>query len=390
MQILGKKSKVLLMVIAIAMLIAVGASFAMWDMSAVKATNGDLSDYANAKVGDIVSFGRYYQTEEKDLETGEYVKTNIEWLVIDKNERTGELTLMSKYILAIGSYFGNYYLNSNGEFVHYDLGLVGQVESNQAYGESTIRAFLNNLERRDLGGDEYIDGMYMPSNLNSTPETGLLTSVGYSNSLFFAGDYVRDIKAEPYVKRPALRGFYDEAFNWDEKSLIVPKVISGYTGFRWPSNNDTVSNMSYVEGAVDKVWIASAIELGATGNVANSSDAASACTYEYFKNYEKYLNPFTGEYNKSLMESRCGMRSPLLSSTSTLAGNYSVPMYLRGTTDINTDISPENHKLNYYWTRTPMSRWHFRMQVVSNTGGFDANMTGSAGIGARPCLILKY
>lgn len=67
MQVLGKRSKILLIAVAIAMLVALGVSFATWDnMSTAHATNGDLSTYANAKVGKTVFFGNYYQTGEKD------------------------------------------------------------------------------------------------------------------------------------------------------------------------------------------------------------------------------------------------------------------------------------------------------------------------------------
>lgn len=389
MQVLGKRSKVLLMVIAIAMLIAVGASFAMWDMSAVKATNGDLSDYANAKVGDIIEFGRYYQTGNRinNDENAEYEKTPIEWLVVDKDERTGQLTLMSKYILAAGSYFGNYYYNAaNTSNFYYNLSNVevGEIPYNQAYVESTARAFLNNLERRDLGGDSYDGSNYKTSVTSSNKLLGkLLTSVGFSNRYHNIGsNYKRSIKNAEYKNRPATRGFYDEAFNDNERAMIEPKVIGGYVGHKWPTESSDNTFASYVGGAIDKIWIPSATELNimnADSNYTNSSDVSGSTVFKYFQT----------KTDKNLEDALKTKRTPFVENNSK-AMSYSIPVYKYQSVDINEDIHDKSNSTNNYWTRSPMSSDCRKIRIVKSQGRFDSDITINSIYGVRPCIILKY
>lgn len=451
MQIIGKKSKILLIAVAIVMLVAVGVSFAMWDTSVVNATNGNLSTYANAKVGDVITFGEYYQDINlKDETTGEYKKTPIEWIVVDKDERTGQLTLMSKYILACGSYFGNWYNNGiNGFDWHYSGGTleVGGVPYNQAYIDCNPRAFLNNLERLDLGGDLFdpING-YIPSGTNSTFDkyeisevnkfikgTGLLSSIGFSNQRYWTGYntltaptlerksgiykrpdalndkdknqyyefyYQRPIGAPEYKARPVTRGFLDEAFNDEQKSMIVPKQISGYIGHRWPDNAHDISTKSYVEGAVDKVWLPSATELNVINGIdwngydndkwTNSSDDTGSTVFEYFKNYSNYTNPVTNTKNSSLTDAVKTVRTSLAKNG--MVGNYSIPVYDKGTTNQKTAISTENNinTSDHYWTRSPASPWYTNMRVMLSTGRFSYGATDNSNCGVRPCIILKY
>lgn len=426
MQILGKRSKILLITVAIVMLVAVGISFAAWDsMSAVKASNGDISNYANAKVGDIIKFGQYYQTLEKDT-NGEYIKTPIEWIVVDKDERTGQITVMSKYILAAGSYFGNYYYNNaeTGSWgAHYDNNstLTG-VAYNQAYVDSTVRAYLNNLERSDLGGDSFdaVAG-YKPSSIDSTYDktvegvfikgTGLLSSVGFSNKSYFtylnksasaaskpgfflkANDtnelyYQRPINSAEYQNRPATKGFFDEAFSYQEKSMIVPKVIAGYIGHRWPDMAHDLTTKSYVEGTVDKVWLPSATELNiANAQVVNNqsndiwtnpSDEASSTTFDYFN-----------ELKGSALTNALKAKRTAFAENS-FAANYSIPLYKKGTTTINMDIHTSMNSSDHYWTRSPVSYGYAHVRAVYNSGLFGNDGTYCSNFGVRPCLILKY
>lgn len=389
MQILKKRSKLLLIVIAIAMLVAVGMSFALWDTIAVKATNGDLSSYANAKVGDIIKFGKYYQTGIKDETTGEYEKTAIEWLVVDKDERIGQLTLMSKHILAAGSYFGNYYFNSAGKGgFHYNVDLteVGGNAYNQAYVESTARAFLNNLERRDLGGDSFVSGEFKTSATSSDSNTGrLLTSVGFSNRKYniIGAIYQRPINNEEYKNRPATRGFYDEAFTDDEKAMIVPKKIAGYIGYRWPADTNEPSKMSNIDGDLDKVWLPSVTELNVMAsdyNFINASDEAGSTVFQYFRD----------KTDVALHEALKATRTEFVINNSK-AMNYSIPVYKYQSTEINEDIHTSLNSLDYYWTRSPLSNSYSFICYVHDSGlfAYDYGSNGS-NIGVRPCIILKY
>lgn len=432
MQVLGKRSKVLLVVIAIVMLVAVGVSFAVWDTSAVKATNGDLSSYANAKVGDIIEFGKYYQTLEQDG-NGEYIKTPIEWIVVDKDERTGQLTLMSKYILACGSYFGNYYDDGTGGGYKYseDLSELGGNAFNQAYVDSTARAFLNNLERHDMGGDKFDNIVgYVPSGIDSAVSTGLLSSVGFSNKKYYtglnyntetikaivdAGDkglirrsdvqddvmYRRPINSQVFKNRPVARGFYDEAFNNEEKSVLVPKSIAGNFCHRWPNSSHNIATKQYVEGVVDKVWLPSVTELNIMEGLdwnnekdewTSPSDEAGATVFEYYKNFAQYLNPYDrNRVNTSLFDAMVGKRTEIAKNGA--CGNYSIPVYLKGSTDENTAISTNSsaNTSDRYWTRSPMSPWFFDIRVVeAGTGKFVSFATRYASVGVRPCVILKY
>lgn len=389
MQILKKRSKLLLIVIAIAMLVAVGMSFALWDTVAVKATNGDLSSYANAKVGDIIKFGKYYQTGIKDETTGEYEKTAIKWLVVDKDERIGQLTLMSKHILAAGSYFGNYYFDNAGKGgFHYNVDVteVGGNTYNQAYIESTARAFLNNLERRDLGGDSFVSGEFKTSATSSDSNTGrLLTSVGFSNRKYniIGAIYQRAINNEEYKNRPATRGFYDEAFTDDEKAMIAPKNIAGYTGVRWPTNVHGATNMTYVEGAIDNVWLPSTTELNLMGNkddFTTPSDEASATVFEYFK----------GKTSTDLQNALKTTRTDFVKAN-TFAMNYSIPIYQYNSVAINSNIHKTANSSDTYWTRSPMSFYYDQVRCVDGSGNFNEyHTTDNSFLGVRPCIILKY
>lgn len=374
---------------AIAMLIAIGISFAAWDITAVKATNGDLSSYANAKVGESVFFGQYYQTGEKDLDDPtEYKKTPIEWIVVDKDERTGQLTLMSKYILAAGSYFGNYYMNSAGTWGHYyetSNTQTGGNPYNQAYVDSTARAFLNNLERRDLGGDSYVSNEYKTSAKLSTLDGGkLYTSVGFSNRKYNISNstYQRTLSNPEFKNRPATRGFYDEAFSDAEKSMIVPKTIAGYTGSRWPNNSHEISEKTYVEGVVDKVWLPSVTELNmmaAEDDNTNPSDEVGSTVFEYFE----------GKTGTELQTAIRTTRTPFL-STNSKAMNYSIPVYKFNSTEINEDIHTTNNSDDYYWTRSPKSNSYSNVRYMPITGSLEYWNTGQSSVGVRPCVILKY
>lgn len=443
MQILGKKSKILLIAVAIAMLVAVGVSFATWDSSAVKSTSGDLSSYANAKVGDVITFGEYYQTAEKDPnDSSEYAKTPIEWIVVDKDERCGQLTLMSMYILACGSYFGNWYHDGiKSDYAwNYSGGTseVGDVAYNQAYVDSTARAFLNNLERLDMGGDSFdTTNGYIPSALNSSYDktvdgsfiqgTGLLSSVGFSNQrywtkltsttpgvdnllanpdsgLFKRKDmptevyFQRPITNDEYKARPVTRGFLDEAFSYEEKSMIVPKPIAGYTGHRWPDNAHDIATKSYIEGTVDKVWLPSATELnvekGQDWNSlpddawTNPSDDASSTVFEYFKNFLNYTNPVTKTKNTSVAAAIKTQRTTLAKNG--MVGNYSIPVYDKGTTTPKTEISVTANTSDHYWTRSPRSSYYTSVRGVTSSGSFDSWGTNRSHVGVRPCVMLKY
>lgn len=376
------------------MLLAIGISFAVWDITTVKATNGDLSSYANAKVGDIVKFGRYYQTGNRinNDANAEYEKTPIEWIVVDKDERTGQLTLMSKYILAAGSYFGNWYYNEAaiGNFhYNYNGSELGGSLFNQAYVDSTARAFLNNLERRDLGGDSYEDSQYKTSaTLSNAASNELLTSVGFSNRKYYISGsaYQRPINNEEYKNRPATRGFYDEAFTEDEKSMIAPKEIAGYTGFRWPAKTHEISAKTYVEGVVDKVWLPSATELNImeTGDYfTNPSDASSSTVFKYFKNYHDY------NFN-NIAEAIMATRTPFTENNSK-AMNYSIPVYQFQSAAINDDIHETLNSSDFYWTRSPRTYSYGTVLRVDNMGTFsDILHTDGAPVGIRPCVILQY
>lgn len=413
---------------------------AMWDMSEAKATNGDLSTYANAKVGEIITFGNYYQTGNRinNDENAEYEKTPIEWIVVDKDERTGQLTLMSKYILAAGSFFGNYFCNNAAIpawGTHYDgNATVASIPYNQAYIDSTARAFLNNLERLDMGGDSFdaING-YVPSGKNSTKETGLLSSVGFSNQRYWTGYntetakdlegksgiykrpevltmnnadkteyyelyYQRPIGVAEYKNRPATRGFLAEAFDNSEKSMIVPKVIAGYIGHRWPDNDNDSSTKSCVEGAVDKVWLPSVTELNVTNGQdwnnqqndawTNPSDEAGSTVFEYFKNYNQYKNPYTNRDNTSVADAVKATRTNFAKNS--FAMNYSIPVYKKGTTEVNTDINATLNSSDHYWTRSPSSSWYNRSRIVGSSGSFGFTTHLSSNFGVRPCIIIKY
>lgn len=432
MHILGKRSKLLVIVVAIVMLVTVGVSFALWDSSTVKATTGYVS-YSTAQVGDVIQYGRYYQTGVIG-DDGEYEKTPIEWIVVDKDERTGQLTLMSKYILACGSYFGNYYYdNTNSVWsAHYDNDLtIAGNPYNQAYSESTARAYLNNLVRFDMGGDSFdsIKG-YIASGKKSTVNSGLLSSTGFSNQNYWTGlnlgddesninnllnndtsglktradsteiYYQRPINNEEYKARPATKGFYDEAFNDEEKSMIVPRVIGASIAHRWPDSANDVSTNSNIEGIIDKVWLPSATELnimnGQDWNGSENdawtipSDNSTSTVFKYFKNYNQFINPFKtyATNNVSLAEALYSKRTEFAKNS--FSANYSIPVYLLESNGINKDIDAVRNASDNYWTRSPSSYWFNYMRIVNGMGKFDAGRSSTSYIGVRPCIMLKY
>lgn len=322
---------------------------------------------------------------KKTNDPTEYKKTPIEWLVVDKDERTGQLTLMSKYILASGSYFGNwYYTLANIWGPNYDKDVtVADVPYNQAYVESTARAFLNNLERRDMGADTYstADG-YKTGVTSSITTEKLYTSVGFSNKTYnLTNEFKRPISNAEYKNRPATRGFYDEAFSHDEKAMIVPKTIAGYTGYRWPNNSNDPQKMSYIEGAVDKVWLPSVAELNnieSGDEYTSPSDATNSTVFEYFK----------GKKGTTLKNALKTTRTELAKNS--FAMNYSIPVYLHNSTTANTNIHATKNSTDQYWTRSPVSAYYTDVRRVNNSGSFNLTNTLYSYIGVRPCVILKY
>lgn len=186
--------------------------------------------------------------------------------------------------------------------------------------------------------------------------------------------------------------FYDEAFWDDEKAMILPKAISGYTGHRWPNNLHEPSKMSYVEGVVDKVWLASATELNnmdVNDEYTNPNDEASATVFEYFKNYTEHKNPLTNSYNKTIGEALKTIRTTFVSNNSK-AMNYSIPLYKYQSTEINEDIHDLNNSIDFYWTRSPMSYYYNRVRYVDSSGSFNSFVSNYSHLGVRPCITLKY
>lgn len=173
--------------------------------------------------------------------------------------------------------------------------------------------------------------------------------------------------------------------------MIVPKTIAGYTGYRWPDDSISVSAMSYIEGTVDKVWITSSSELGDGENEYNSSSEDSSSTaFEYFKNFQLYKNPYNNLNNVTLNSARAGIRSSILNGDNNTAGNYSIPIYCKGTTAINTDIHGSMNSSNTYWTRTSASNWSAHMRMVDKNGACGSARPNNSNFGVRPCIILKY
>lgn len=182
--------------------------------------------------------------------------------------------------------------------------------------------------------------------------------------------------------------------------MIVPKEIAGYTGNRWPDSGHNATTKSYVEGAVDKVWLPSATELNIKNGKdwndiegdswANPSDEAGSTVFEYFKNYYNYDNPVTGEKNVLIADAIKTIRTDLAQDGK--GGNYSIPVYDKGTTTAKTAISDTQNRntTDNYWTRTPSSYWYNTVRTVTNKGRFGSNSSHDSYNGVRPCVILKY
>lgn len=180
--------------------------------------------------------------------------------------------------------------------------------------------------------------------------------------------------------------------------MIVPKVLAGYTGHRWPVNDHDVATKSYVEGAVDKVWLPSVTELNIVNGIdwnkdindawTNPSDEAGSIVFEYFKNYGQYANPLTGNMNSSISEAVKTVRTSLAKNGS--IGNFSIPVYNKGTTTVKTSISTTANTSDQYWTRSPVSYWYRSVRMVDGTGKFSHGSTVYSYGGIRPCVILKY
>lgn len=223
--------------------------------------------------------------------------------------------------------------------------------------------------------------------LLTDPKTGLSERYDLKTEVYFK----RPITNDEYKNRPATRGFIDEAFNNIEKTMIVPKTIAGYTGHRWPDNEFDVATKSYVEGALDKVWLPSATELNIANGVdwngdiddawTNPSDETGSKVFEYFNNYQNYGYSSVAEAVKAV-------RTPFAKNS--FAMNYSIPVYLKGTTEINTDIHATSNSTDHYWTRSPSSFWFFSMRTVYSTGSFHSWRSYYSYVGVRPCVILKY
>lgn len=161
----------------------------------------------------------------------------------------------------------------------------------------------------------------------------------------------------------------------------MPKSIAGYIGHRWPNINSNPTKMSYVEGAIDKVWLPSAAELNniEVGDPhTNPSDAAGSSVFEYFK----------GKTGAALQNALKTTRTELAMNSFTM--NYSIPLYLRNSTSVNTDIHATTNSSDHYWTRSPMSYNQNHVRFVSNLGAFNPYNTNNSSIGVRPCVILKY
>lgn len=226
------------------------------------------------------------------------------------------------------------------------------------------------------------------SNLLTNPKTGLFKRYEKDNTEVY---YQRPITNGDYKARPATRGFLDEAFNETEKSMIVPKQIAGYTGHRWPDNALDIATKSYVEGAVDKVWLASATELNVMNGQdwnnqsndtwTNPSDEAGSTIFQYFQNYDKY--GFS-----SLSQAVKATRTPFAKNS--FAMNYSIPVYKKGTTEVNTDIHTTANSTDHYWTRSSSSYWFNYVRTVLSSGLFNYDTTFNSAFGVRPCVILKY
>lgn len=438
MEILGKKSKIVLALIVILMLTATVVSFAIWDNSSIaKAAVGEMAQYANAKVGDIVTYGSYYQ------DANGTTKTPIEWLVVDKDEKSGQLTLLAKHVLAGGSYWGNWFYNgSNSGGWHsaaVGTGPAG-IPYNQNWADSTLRAWLNNLERTDVHGDTFAKtGITNYANkVTASKATGIsadgktLTfsyqhsdlkySVGYSNKNHWTGLSSTDGKDltagsglfrrgdnnEVYYKRPkntarpAVNGFLDEAFTQEEQERIVPKVIPGQVCHEWPSNTHFTEDKVVTPTTVDKIWVPSTAELNIeegkdwignpdNGNGGNNwsagTDNSSSDAFAFFRQFQT-VEALTAAIRAT---GTAFDRNPQV-------GNFSIPLDVAknniGTSNMQNDQAYADYwgekGTRYYWTRTPASYWCGSVGFVQTSGAFGYGHTNGSNVGARPALILSY
>lgn len=436
MEILGKKSKVLLVLLLVLTLTASLITVAVFYGAPVaQAASGSLAQYANANIGDIVTFGNYYQ------DANGATKTPIEWLVVDKNDKTGQLTLLAKHVLAGGSYWGNYFYNNSNEggFHSAAVGVgPGNIGNNLNWADSTVRAWLNNLERTDTHGDKYTtNGIQLyadkvtPSKAVSIANnvvtydyqhSDLKHSVGYSNKNLWTGlksanitgtmpdgYYLRPDADEIVYRRPkntvrpAVNGFLDEAFSQEEQELIVPRVIPGQISHEWPTNNiNFTSNKTLTPTTIDKVWIPSTTELNIEqgrdwngdnynenggNNWSGSADSSSGTAFAFFRQFQTETTFLTAiratgtEFD----------RNPKVS-------NYSIPLDVDqnniGTNNTQNDQDNKDYWGNtgtrYYWTRTPASYLSHGVGYVKNNGYFSYYVTYYSNVGVRPALILSY
>lgn len=436
MEILNKKTKLILAILIIAALIGTAVSYAILSGNNVaNASNGEMAQYANAKIGDIVTYGNYYQ------DTNGTTKTPIEWLVVDKNEKTGELTLLAKHVMAGGSFWGNwFYDNSNSGGFHSPNVGVGPAGSgcNQNWADSTLRAWLNNLERTDVHGDKFkANGIQLyadkvtPSKAvsigaNNTvnfayQHSDLKYNIGYSNKNHWTnlttaditgnlptGYYKRTENNEIYYKRPniterpAVNGFLDEAFTKDEQARIIPRVIAGQNSHQWPSSGYFMDDKVITPTTVDKIWVPSAAELNIEvgvdwngqpddGNGNNNwfvgSDNSTSDAFAFFRQF-KTIETLSSAVRATGTEFD---KNPQVS-------NYSIPLDVP-TSNIGTANSQnEELRIDYwgnkgtreYWTRTATSYWSVSVGFIMTSGGFYSSSTYNSGIGARPAMILSY
>lgn len=434
MEILNKKTKLILAILIIAALIGTAVFYAINNGNNVaNAAAGDMAQYANAKIGDIVIYGNYYQGADGKT------KTPIEWLVVDKNDKTGELTLLAKHVMAGGSYWGNYFFDKNGKSNYNSPAVLdgpGKIPYNEDWADSTLRAWLNNLERTDVHGDKFTtDGIQLyadkvtPSKavsvganntINFTYQhSDLKYSVGYSNSNNYTGlkfaDFTNglpegyfNIEAEVSYKRPnnterpAVNGFLDEAFTKEEQARIIPRVIPGQVCHQWPDTGNILDNNVYTPTTVDKIWVPSMAELNiefgvdwngrpvdgiGNNNWSVGSDNSSSDAFAFFRQF------------KTVDTLKAAIRA-----TSTAfyqdpkKGNYSIPLDVAndniGSSNAQTNASYQDYwgasGTSNYWTRTPVSYWVGSVGCVDAKGLIYYAVSHNSFIGARPAMILSY
>lgn len=434
MNTLSKKSKILIVSLMILLLTVTVVSLAIWDGVANKTVTGEMAQYANAKVGDIVTYGNYYQ------DTNGTTKTPIEWLVVDKDERSGQLTLLAKHVLAGGSYWGNWFYNMYN-IGGYHSALVGagpgNNANNQNWADSTLRAWLNNLERTDVHGDTFEADGIKPYTKKVTPSkvsgisngaftytyqhSDLKKSVGYSNKNYWTGLSVTAItgtmpsgyhkrfdnneiiyKRPNNTVRPAVNGFLDEAFTQEEQERIVPRVIPGQECRQWPSGTNLVNDKITSPTTVDKIWVPSATELNikegqdwngnndmntAGNNWTTGSDNSTNRAFAFFKQFQS-VDSLTAAIRATGTDFD---RNPKVS-------NFSIPLdvdqsnigTLNSQIDNNFKDYWNNSGTRYYWLRSPASYWFGNNGCILSSGTFYSTSTHGTHFGARPAMVLSY